>query len=196
MMAGAAQLNCDRLGGGTMADGYGFWWRGVYWASLTTGGRADEGQHDIYFGPVGADTHGHPWVQISSAGVIMGAQLKDQGAHVGSGVALQSFSTQPLLRGRAHWDPTRGDVVTQIANVLSPSVVSTVPVASSRTRSGRNPARIDVAVPSDASWFEFELALTRDRDCAAPSAQGSETLLSFADDSGLGVVFSVIACDR
>ena len=172
-----------------MADGYSFHWRGVYWASLTTAGQPALGRHDAFFGLVGADTHGHPWLRLSSDGSpITGMQLKDNGVHIGSGEELASWSTQVLLRGRAHWDETQGAVVTTIADVFSGSAYSAQPVTSRRTESSRDPSRVPVPVPATADWFEFEVAWL-------PSSGGldraSDCVLAFGGGSPCGMRMSV-----
>lgn len=127
-----------------MADGYGFWWHGRYWASLTTGGQPADGRHDFYFGPVPANTHGHVWVKIPpNQAPAMGSQLKDQGEHVGS-PNERSFSTSPVLRGRAQWDAEHLTVTTEISAIEAPSAYSSVPVSSKRTESKRQPGRVEL----------------------------------------------------
>jgi hypothetical protein len=171
-----------------MADGYGFWWKGGYWASLTTGGEPAAGRHDILFGPVPADTHGHVWVKISPGGdQLLGSQLKDRGQHVHPPTE-GSFSTQPVLRGRAEWSDAERGITTYIAQLTPPSAYSAAPVTSRRTVSSRDPQRVELAVPTDAIWFDFELALTQNR---SPDPSSNSTLLAFGGSSPLAVRLSV-----
>jgi hypothetical protein len=172
-----------------MADGYGFWWRDKYWASLTTGGRAADARHDIIFGPVGANTHGHVWLKIPENGPqVMGSRLKDRGDPVSPGFERSSLSTQPVIHGRAVWDPDAGAVITQITDVLSGSAYTATPVTSMRTQSNRNPARVDVGVPTSAKWFDFELAITSQATTETDAMTG---VLPFGGGSPLGVRLSV-----
>lgn len=172
-----------------MADGYGFWWKGRYWASLSTGGKPADGRHDVYFGPVPADTHGHVWVKFppSTEEPTMGASLKDSGKHVGS-PAQGSFSTQPVLRGRVSWNAVDGTVTTEIAQLDAPSTYTAAPVTSNRTQSRRAPGRVDLGVPNEATWFEFDVALTGNRSSASSS---TSQLLPFGGSSPLAVRISI-----
>ena len=176
-----------------MSDGYSFHWRGVYWASLTTAGRPDEARHDAYFGLVGEDTHGHPWLKIPSTGAqVTGMQLKDRGTHVGAGAQTPQRSTQVLLRGRVEWDEQNRAAITEIADVFSGSAYSAQPVISRRVQSGRDPTRVDVPVPDTARWFEFEVAWL-------PSSGGApgptERVLPFGGASPCGMRFSITNWD-
>jgi hypothetical protein len=172
-----------------MSDGYGFWWQGGYWASLTTGGRAADAWHDIIFGPVGANTHGHVWVEIPENGPqAMGSRLKDRGDPASPGFERASFSTQPVIRGRATWDVDNGAVTTEITDILSGSAYTAAPVTSVRTQSSRDPARVDLGVPTNAKWFDFELAITSQ---PATEAHATTRILAFGGGSPLGVRLSV-----
>ena len=173
-----------------MAQGYGFWWRDVYWGSLSTGGRPDDGRHDFFFGPVGADTHGHTWIQVAVEGAAaMGTQLKDRGEHVVTRVASGPFSTQAVLRGRVQYDGQRKAVTIVIANLNPPSTYSAAPVTSSRPDSRRAPKRVDIGVPEQAKWFEFELAFTKNR---APSTSSNKYMLPFSEPSPLAASLSIL----
>ena len=173
-----------------MAQGFGFWWRGVYWASLSTGGSPARGRHDFFFGPVGADTHGHTWIKIDPDGdAAMGTQIKDQGKHVGPRAGDQSFSTQAVLRGRAEWHGDKGTVTTQIGQLNPASTYSVAPVVSARAESNRAPQRIDIALPETARWFDFELAFTKNRH----SSNSSDAYaLPFSEPSPLAANLRII----
>ena len=96
-----------------MPDGYGLWVGERYWASLTTGGSAQ--QHDTFFGPVGANTHGHSWITLPSQGSpIHGVQIKDRGGHLLPPGQVGSLTTQPFLRGSVQLQED-GRLTTEIA---------------------------------------------------------------------------------
>jgi len=171
-----------------MPDGYAFRWRGKYAASLTTGGDSQTGQHDLYFNLVGRDTHEHMFVRIAPTGAEMGTRLKDQGQHVSPHFELGSFTTQPVIRGRATWDPRRSVVETTIADIRSGSAYTANPVATGRVQSSRQPMWVDVPVPDTARSFDFEVAVTLDKDTTSES---SSPVLRFGGSSPLGLRFTV-----
>lgn len=174
-----------------MSDGLGFWWQDVYWLSLTTAESSPGVQQDAYFGPVGADTHGHQWLRVNTgAPNTSGAQLKDRGTHIGSGATFDGLPAVPAFRGRAEWDPQAQVITTQIAEVCHSSVYSAGPVTSARTQSSRSPQRVDVALPSGAQWFEFEVSLQPWGSTSSP-ADRPEYRTPFGPTSELAIVLSV-----
>jgi len=171
-----------------MADGYGLWWHDGYWASLTTGGRSEDARHDIYFGPVPANTHGHVWIKIPDEGSPrLGSQLKDGGQQLGPPGEGQ-FSTQPLIRGRVERNPATGTITTNIATVSTPSTYSAAPVISDRKVSSRNPEIVRLGVPNDATWFEFELAVTGN---SSSDSSSTSRVLPFGGTSPYAVRLTV-----
>lgn len=175
-----------------MGNGYGFWWHDVYWASLTTGPRLPRaGRHDIYFGPVGSGGHEHAWIKVApDESIVMGATLKSVQAVAKEANEVESFSTQPILRGRAHWDPQSRAVTTVISDTFEDSSVSMEPVSSRRTRSTRTPERVELDLPEGSRWFEFELALTRKSD-GSTGESSANRILPFGGSSPFGVRFTV-----
>jgi len=171
-----------------MPDGYGFWIGERYWASLTTG--PSKRQHDVYFGPTGADSHGHTWVCMPRSGdATQGIQMKDLGNHLLPVGQTDSFSTQAFLRGTAtiHDD---GRITTEIAALYRGSAYSAAPVTAAKTTSRREPARVSLDLPQGTKWFAFEVSMvTQESSSHASPSPGA--VVSFASGSPLGIRVSV-----
>lgn len=175
-----------------MPDGYGFWWNGNYVASLTTGGSEAINRHDILLHAIGEDTHGHSWVLTPSNGEwAQGVQLKDRGQHILPDGSVRSFTTAPIFRGRLErLDPK--NVRFSLAAMNEASVVTALPVVGGRAGSSRNPERVQLDIPSNASWAEIEVAVVP--SLVAPGHPTPlQSAVSFGGGSPLGVTVRVRA---
>ena len=177
-----------------MAFGLGFSWNGVYWASLTVEQSSSAGRNDVFFGPVGADSHHHSWLKWCGDDLIeLGARLKDPSLieRPPSNVTA-SLSTETLLRFRAVYDPTRQCVTTEIADTFSGSAVSAAPSESARTDSRRGVPMIPVAVPTETRVIEGELAYCRIPPGWFSTALSTETAyVPLSSDSSVGIALLI-----
>jgi hypothetical protein len=187
----------DSLGRGTESStsskpqGYGLYWKGKYWGSLSTGPLRPDGTHDLYLGVVGQDTHQHVWVRVAAdVATGMGTQLKDQGRHIGTG-AEADFTTQAVARVSLAVDQS-GRIITTLADVFKGSAVSAQPAATTRDSSRRQPTRVDLKVPDAASAVDCEFAVVQRGSVSASSASTSgPVFLPFSDPSPLGMTMKV-----
>ena len=172
-------------------QGYGLFWKGKYWASLSTGPLRPDGTHDLYLGVVGQDTHQHVWVRVAADAVTgMGTQLKDRGSHIGPGTEA-NFTTRAVARVSLSADQS-GRVITTLADVFAGSAVSAQPAATTRDSSKRQPRRVDLKVPATANRVDCEFAVVQRSAVAASSASTSGLVfLPFSDPSPLGITVRV-----
>ncbi len=174
--------------------GFGFFWNDCYWASLTLEQPSTGGRYDVYFGPVGAQSHQHSWLKWTGDQLTeMGARLKDPSlAERPPSHATTGFSTQTLARFRAAWDPEQGLVRTEIADVFSGSAYTAAPSESARTQSKRDIARLDVNVPKEARVIEGELAYCYiPPGSARPQLSTELAYLPLTSDSSVGIAVLV-----
>jgi len=174
--------------------GFGFYWDGVYWASLVTTQPSTGGRLDALFGPVGGHSHHHSWLRIGQDdSVRVGARLKDESTSSRPpGTETTAFSTQTFARFKASRDQDHKRVTTEVADSLSGSAYTAAPVASTRTQSHRDPTPIQVQVPSQARAIEGELAF-----CYLPRPTPEAILstglafLPLASDSSFGIAIRI-----
>ena len=175
------------------SDGYGFRLNGVYCVTLTTSPAYVDGRQDIYFGPIGADTHEHVWVKLEPIdATAMGTRLKDGGQAASSGHEINSLTTEVLAQIRITWDPFKCLAIIELVDIFSNNAYAAKPIPNVRTQSSRDLIGIDIPAPPEAKVIDCQLALrmcSDETDTINQSPQIAE--VQFGPGSPFNVALSV-----
>ncbi len=177
----------------TGSPGYALRCKGQYTLSLTTSPARPDGTQEFLLHSVGADTHIHTRVKLSSTGITEGGvTLKDSGQHLGSDRTFEGATTEPFARAHVIWDEPRNRVTCELANPVGGSALTAAPTAA-RQRSSRDPQWHDLPWPNGAHAVHYEF---RYYDAANPpsisSTDARSAVLPFGGGSRLGVVVTAI----
>ena len=144
-------------------EGFGLYWNGVYWVSLTISRSADRTRDDVYFGPVGEDSHHHSWLKWTHGELAeLGASLKDAAFADRLPAAFTTgLSTETLATFSANYDPLEGTVTTVVADVYSGTEYVSAASVSKSTGSKRHLPQVEVDVPENTRRIEGEIAYCR-----------------------------------